>query len=155
MDNPAAARRGPPNDDGLRGDGRAIRGLQKIDRPNPPKASVVLACIDLRRKVEVRVLHVRRIRRNPCVAVSYQLEIDPRSPQIAGVMRDAYIALHVIPTQEIRLGQQKTPWGYENLVSSLKMYVVTRTEIGEGVGRGFTLRDIGIGLRGKIPLVPG
>lgn len=85
--------------------------------------------------------------------VSYQLEVDPRSPQLAGIMRDAFIGLHLFPKHEIRLGQQKTPWGYENMESSMRLYTVTRTEIGEGVGRGFTLRDIGIGLRGVIPLV--
>jgi hypothetical protein len=87
--------------------------------------------------------------------VSYQVEIDPRAPAINGVMRDAYIDLHVIPRHRLRLGQQKVPWGYENLESSSRLYTVTRSELAEGPGRGFNLRDIGIGVIGRWPLGGG
>ena len=87
--------------------------------------------------------------------VSYVVEIDPRSPAIEGVLRDAYIALEHIPRHELRIGQQKTQFGYENNVSSSKLFAVNRTEISEGPARGRTLRDIGVGLIGNVKLGGG
>ena len=87
--------------------------------------------------------------------VSYTLEVDPRSPEIFGVMRDAYIELHVIPRHRLRLGQQKTQFGWENRQSSAELYTVTRTELSEGPARGVNLRDIGIGLIGRVPVGRG
>ncbi len=84
--------------------------------------------------------------------VRYQVEIDPRAPEVAGVLRDAYLELRHIPHHKIRIGQQKTPWGYENLESSSRLYTVTRSELSEGAGRGLTLRDIGIAIKGRIPV---
>jgi hypothetical protein len=82
--------------------------------------------------------------------VSYVVEIDPRSPQITGLLRDAYISLKLIPDHTIRLGQQKTLFGYENRESSTRLYFVNRTEMSDNLSRGCNLRDIGIGLLGKI-----
>jgi hypothetical protein len=87
--------------------------------------------------------------------VGYQVEIDPRSPTIQGVMRDGYITIHAIPKHEIRIGQQKVPFGYENWLSSTQLYTHHRSELSEGLGRGFTHRDIGIGLVGKVKLAKG
>ena len=84
--------------------------------------------------------------------LAYQVEIDPRAPAIGGVLRDAFIDLRLIPHHRIRIGQQKTPFGYENRESSSRLYTVTRTELAEGPGRGLTLRDIGVALIGRIPL---
>ena len=86
---------------------------------------------------------------------SYVVEIDPRSPTIYGFMRDAYIELRLIPMHRLLLGQQKTRFGYENGVSSSEAYTVTRSELGEGPARGITLRDIGVGVIGKVPLGQG
>jgi Phosphate-selective porin O and P len=83
----------------------------------------------------------------------YQIEIDPRSPTLAGVLRDGYIRLaKLLPHHEIRIGQQKTPWGYENWISSTKLYFTSRSELSEGLGRGLTHRDLGIGVVGKVPI---
>jgi hypothetical protein len=84
--------------------------------------------------------------------VGYTIEIDPRSPTLAGVLRDGYVSLHLLPGHELRLGQQKTPFGYENWQSSTRLYTVTRSELSEGIGRGVTHRDLGVGLVGKIAL---
>lgn len=85
--------------------------------------------------------------------VSVNVEIDPRSPTIAGVLRDGYIQIkNLIPHHRIRLGQQKTQFGYENDVSSSSMYTVTRTEVSESLARGVTLRDIGVGIIGGWPI---
>ena len=84
--------------------------------------------------------------------VGYTLEIDPRSPTILGVMRDAYLRVKIIPHHEIRIGQQKTQFGWENRESSTRLYTITRSELSESLGRGVTLRDLGIGVIGKLPL---
>ncbi len=84
--------------------------------------------------------------------ISYQLEIDPRSPEIAGMMRDAYISFSHIPKHQILLGQQKTQFGYENPMSSADLYFVNRTDVSDNLSRGINLRDIGIGFKGNIPI---
>ncbi|MFN0274651.1 MAG: porin [Chitinophagales bacterium] len=87
---------------------------------------------------------------------SYELEIDPRSPEITGVVRDAYIELHLLNKpdiiQDLRIGQQKIQFGWENRQSSTEMYFVNRAEMSDAVSRGENLRDVGLGLLGKIPL---
>ncbi len=84
--------------------------------------------------------------------ISYQLEIDPRAPEITGIMRDAFIAFKYIPNHKVMLGQQKTQFGYENTMSSSRLYFVNRTDVSDNLSRGVNLRDIGIGLKGFIPL---
>ncbi len=87
--------------------------------------------------------------------VRFDLEIDPRAPEIGGVMRDAFLSIAVIPHHKLRLGQQKTPFGYENGESSTRLYTVVRSELAEGLGRGLTLRDIGVAVVGEVPLGSG
>jgi hypothetical protein len=84
--------------------------------------------------------------------VGYNIEVDPRAPEVTGILRDAYIQLKVIPHHKLRVGQQKTQFGYENRESSTRLYTVNRSELGEGLGRGLTLRDIGIGIIGGWPI---
>ncbi len=87
--------------------------------------------------------------------VSYQVEIDPRAPEITGVLRDAYAILRYIPRHDIRVGQQKTQFGYENRESSTNLFQVNRAEISDAIARGQNLRDIGVGLIGNIKLGKG
>jgi len=87
--------------------------------------------------------------------VGYDVEIDPRAPEIGGILRDAFLTLHLIPRQEIRIGQQKTQFGYENRASSADLYAVNRTEVSDNLSRGVTLRDIGLGLIGHVNLGEG
>ena len=87
--------------------------------------------------------------------LTYVVEIDPRSPQLAGVIRDCYIAWEFLHDQSLRVGQMKTPFGWENRTSSADLYTVNRTEVGERFGRGLTLRDLGVGLFGHVPLGNG
>jgi hypothetical protein len=96
----------------------------------------------VRLKVDGKVL--------PCV--SYEVDVDPRAPEISGILRDAFIGLELIPTQQVRLGQQKMPFGYENWVSSSRLFAVNRTELSDNISRGLNLRDIGVALVGAIPL---
>lgn len=84
--------------------------------------------------------------------VSYELMIDPRSPEQGGILRDAFIGIHCIKNQEIRIGQQKTQFGWENRESITELYTVNRAEMSDGVSRGFNLRDVGIGMLGQIKL---
>lgn len=86
--------------------------------------------------------------------LSYDVEIDPRAPTIQTVLRDAFIEMQVIPRHVIRLGQQKTQFGYETRVSSSDLYTVNRAELSDALARGITLRDLGIGLIGSVKLGP-
>lgn len=92
------------------------------------------------------------VRGNVNAHVGYDVEIDPRSPEITGVLRDGFITLDYLRHHEIRVGQQKTIFGWENGVSSTSLYVVNRAEISDNISRGVTLRDIGIGVMGWLPL---
>ena len=84
--------------------------------------------------------------------ISYQIMIDPRSPEQGGILRDAYMEFHVIKNQNIRVGQQKTQFGWENRQSSTELYTVNRAEMSDGVSRGENLRDLGIGILGHIKI---
>ena len=83
---------------------------------------------------------------------TYELMIDPRAPEPGGVLRDAFIAFDLGKHQRLRVGQQKTQFGYENRESITELYTVNRSELCDGAMRGENLRDIGIGLLGEIPL---
>jgi hypothetical protein len=88
--------------------------------------------------------------------LSYKVTIDPRAPEIGGVLRDAYLDIkHVIPRHRIRLGQQKTIFGYENGESSTRLFAVNRTEMSDNLARGISLRDMGVSLRGRFALAQG
>ena len=87
--------------------------------------------------------------------VSYDVEVDPRAPAIGGVLRDCFLALGYIPNHTLRIGQQKTTFGYENMESSTRLWAVNRTEVSDNLSRGATLRDIGIGLIGRLKLGGG
>lgn len=83
---------------------------------------------------------------------SYQLMIDPRAPELGGVLRDAFMAFSLTKKQSLRVGQQKTQFGYENRQSVTELYVVNRAEMSDGLARGLNLRDIGLGLIGSTKL---
>lgn len=87
--------------------------------------------------------------------LSYQVEIDPRAPEVRGLMRDAFVSLNVIPRHRIRIGQQKTQFGYENRESSSDLFVVNRSELSDALSRGPNLRDVGIGLLGNVKMGKG
>ena len=84
--------------------------------------------------------------------VTYELMIDARPPEPRGFLRDAFIGLHHIKDQEIRIGQQKTQFGWENRQSITDLYTVNRAEMSDAASRGENLRDIGIGIIGHIKL---
>ena len=87
--------------------------------------------------------------------LSYEVDIDPRAPAITGVLRDAFLAFKFIPRHELRIGQQKTQFGYENRESSSDLFVVNRSEVSDALSRGVNLRDIGVGLIGNVRLGKG
>ncbi|NOT32667.1 MAG: hypothetical protein HOP12_00685 [Candidatus Eisenbacteria bacterium] len=87
--------------------------------------------------------------------VSYNVEFDPRAPEITTVLRDAFIRFRVIPRHQIRIGQQKTLFGYENTVSSSEQFTVNPTDVADNLSAGINLRDIGVGLLGSLKLGKG
>ena len=87
--------------------------------------------------------------------VSYELDIDPRSPQLTGVMRDAYVDIELYKRHKLRLGQHKVKFGYVNQRSSSSLYVVNRPEMATDLSRGINLRDIGVSFLGEMPVSDG
>lgn len=84
--------------------------------------------------------------------VTYELLVDARPPEPRCFLRDAFIGLHHIKDHEVRIGQQKAQFGWENRQSITDLYTVNRAEMSDGVSRGENLRDIGIGIIGHIKL---
>ena len=84
--------------------------------------------------------------------VSYVLMVDARPPEPRGFLRDAYISFSQLKGHEIRVGQQKTQFGWENRQSITDLYTVNRAEMSDAVSRGENLRDIGVGIIGHITL---
>jgi hypothetical protein len=84
--------------------------------------------------------------------IGYDIMIDPRTPEAGGLLRDCYIELHHLKNHIIKIGRQKTQFGWENRQSTTESYMVNHAEMSDAVSRGETLRDNGIGLIGNIPI---
>ena len=87
--------------------------------------------------------------------ISYEVDIDPRSPDHAGTLRDAFFNVEFRPGYVLRLGQHKTKFGYINNRSSSRLYTVNRPELADELSRGINLRDIGASLIIKRPFSDG
>ena len=87
--------------------------------------------------------------------INYEMDIDPRAPDVGGLMRDAYFDLKISDTNRLRIGQHKTTFGFENRRSSSRLYMVNRTELSDNMARGLNLRDIGVTLMGRRALGGG
>jgi len=94
-----------------------------------------------------------RVKGNVLEGVGYTLLLDASTP--ASLVRDAFASTTLVPHHEIRLGQQKTQFGYENVESDSALYVIDRAFVSNTLGRGQDLRDIGIGVLGKWDLRAG
>jgi hypothetical protein len=101
--------------------------------------------------------------------VGYVLEGDFANSSSApgNLLTDGYARLMFVPFHEIRIGQQKTQFGYENPEGDSRLLVVNRTLVSDALGREQTgvvaagsaitgnTRDIGVGVLGSIPLGAG
>ena len=87
--------------------------------------------------------------------ISYEVDIDPRAPDHAGTLRDAFFNIEFLPGYVLRVGQHKTKFGYINNRSSSRLYTVNRPEVADELSRGINLRDIGASLIIKRPLGEG
>jgi hypothetical protein len=67
-------------------------------------------------------------------------------------LRDGFIKLNLLPDQELRIGQFKVPFGWENPASSTVLPTIERTIVSDRLARGPDLRDIGLGLFGGVKL---
>src|SRR6266545_8043071 len=85
--------------------------------------------------------------------VGYVTMFDPSTTST--LLRDAYVTLGFLPHHEVRIGQQKTQFGYDNPESSTKLFTINRAFISDALGRGSDLRDIGLGLFGNWKLPAG
>jgi len=82
--------------------------------------------------------------------LGYTVMLDPSTP--SNLLRDGFVSVGLVPRHEIRIGQQKTQFGYENPESSTRLLTINRARASDQLGRGPDLRDIGLGLLGAHPL---
>jgi hypothetical protein len=82
--------------------------------------------------------------------VGYAVMFDVASLQRP--LRDGFIKLALLPNQELRIGQFKVPFGWENPTSSTVLPTIERTLVSDRLARGPDLRDLGLGLFGSVPL---
>lgn len=66
-------------------------------------------------------------------------------------LRDAFGSVNLL-RQSLRVGQFKTPFGWENPLSFTKLPLIERSLLSRPLALGVTLRDIGISLSGTVPL---
>lgn len=84
--------------------------------------------------------------------VGFKIMFDPSTA--SNLLRDGYLTA-ALPRHEVRIGQQKTQFGYENPESSTKLFTINRALVSDRLGRGADLRDIGLGVLGEHPLPGG
>ncbi len=73
--------------------------------------------------------------------VGYTVMVDGATPD--NVLKDAFVSLKLIPGAEIRLGQFKTPFGYENPESDMRLLWVNTSFVVGSLARGLDPRDLG------------
>ena len=64
-------------------------------------------------------------------------------------LRDGYLWLGYVPGQQIKIGQFKLPFGWENPTSSTVLPTILRAQVSAKLAQGPDLRDIGVGIFGK------
>jgi hypothetical protein len=80
--------------------------------------------------------------------VSYAVEADVAEQEASRVVKDAWMALRFLPGAELRLGQFKTPFGYEQTESETRLLWVNHSHVVTGMGHGPDSRDLGLGFTG-------
>ena len=79
--------------------------------------------------------------------VGYTVMVDGATP--SNLLRDAFISLGFVRHHEIRVGQQKVQFGYENVESSPRLYIINRSFASDLLARALDSRDVGIGVLGS------
>ena len=78
--------------------------------------------------------------------VTYALESG--SETVWDALKDSYLEYGAIPHHEIRFGKFKTPFGYEQPESEVKLLPINRSYVTSSLGKGEDSRDIGAGVWG-------
>jgi len=89
------------------------------------------------------------------IARGLRYEVEAELSKPVSLLRDAFITIEVIPRHRLQIGQQKSPFGYENNVGSTKLLVIRRSFVSTELARGPTMRDIGLALYGDWELPAG
>jgi hypothetical protein len=80
--------------------------------------------------------------------VSYKVEADVAEKVVNHVVKDAWIGLRLLPGAELRFGQFKTPFGYEQTESDTRLLWVNGSYVVAGMAHGPDSRDLGLGVNG-------
>jgi len=80
--------------------------------------------------------------------VSYEVEADVAEKDVTRVVKDAWVGLRLPAGAELRFGQFKTPFGYEQTESDTRLLWVNGSAMVSGLAHGPDSRDLGLGLTG-------
>ncbi len=80
--------------------------------------------------------------------LSYLLEADVAERDAGQVVKDAYLAWRLLPGTEVRLGQFKTPFGWEQQEPEARLLWLETSHVVAGLARGPASRDLGVGVFG-------
>jgi len=94
-----------------------------------------------------------RVKGNVAKGIGYTFLADLAT--VNNLLRDAYVSTTLVPNHEIRLGQQKTQFGYENPEAATEVFFINFAYASEALARGPDLRDLGVGVLGQWELPAG
>ncbi|HET9552368.1 MAG TPA: porin, partial [Anaeromyxobacteraceae bacterium] len=80
-------------------------------------------------------------------SVAWRLSADVAERDASRIMKDAYVALRLLPGVEVRLGQQRTPFGWEQTEDETRL-LWDDAAVVAALARGPDARDVGVGLSG-------
>lgn len=80
--------------------------------------------------------------------VAYRVEADVAEKDVTRVVKDAWVGLRLLPGAELRFGQFKTPFGYEQTELDTRLLWVNGSYVVAGLAHGPDSRDLGVGLNG-------
>jgi len=94
-----------------------------------------------------------RVKGNVAQGIGYTFLADLAT--VNNLLRDAFLSTTLVPHHEIRLGQQKTQFGYENPEAATELLFINFAYASEALARGPDLRDLGVGVLGQWELPGG
>jgi len=81
--------------------------------------------------------------------VAYEVEADVAEKDVTRVVKDAWVGLRLFPGAELRFGQFKTPFGYEQTESDTRLLWLDTSFVVAGLSRGPDSRDLGVAFDGR------
>jgi hypothetical protein len=85
---------------------------------------------------------------NALARVAYRVVADVAERDASRIVKDAYVSLRLFPGADLKLGQFKTPFGYEQPELDTRLLWLNASYLVPGLSRGPDSRDLGVGFSG-------